>query len=215
MKKTIVVVGAGKGLGNHVAEKFGRNDFRVILMARGRASLEAYQKEFEDKGIETCIYTADAADPASLTAAFASIKTRFGVPDVLFYNVGITSPDSDRTVDSTLLMKRYQIDVASAYHCIQQVLSEEFSEKEGTVLLTGGGLSLNPEAAYTPLSMDKAALRAMAQILHKELKEQGVFVGTVMVCGAIRPDTHFAPELIADCFWTLYKERNEFEIIYR
>ena len=67
MKKTIVVVGAGKGLGNHVAEKFGRNDFRVVLMARGRASLEAYQKAFEDKGIETCIYIADAADPASLT----------------------------------------------------------------------------------------------------------------------------------------------------
>ena len=32
MKKTIVVMGAGKGLGNGVAEKFGNNDFRVILM---------------------------------------------------------------------------------------------------------------------------------------------------------------------------------------
>lgn len=31
-KKNIVVVGAGKGLGNRIAEKFGKNNFRGILM---------------------------------------------------------------------------------------------------------------------------------------------------------------------------------------
>ena len=39
MKKTIVVVGAGRGLGNGVAEKFGGNDFRVVLMARSEEHL--------------------------------------------------------------------------------------------------------------------------------------------------------------------------------
>ena len=34
MKKTIFVLGAGNGCGNRVAEKFGKNDFRVVLMAR-------------------------------------------------------------------------------------------------------------------------------------------------------------------------------------
>lgn len=38
-KKTIVVVGAGAGLGNHIAEEFGRNGFRVILMARREEKL--------------------------------------------------------------------------------------------------------------------------------------------------------------------------------
>lgn len=33
-KKTIVVIGAGQGLGNHVAKRFGKEGFRVILMAR-------------------------------------------------------------------------------------------------------------------------------------------------------------------------------------
>jgi short-subunit dehydrogenase len=31
MKKTIIIVGAGKGLGNAVAKKFGNNEFRVVL----------------------------------------------------------------------------------------------------------------------------------------------------------------------------------------
>ncbi len=29
-KKTIVVVGTGKGMGNHIAAEFGRKDFRVM-----------------------------------------------------------------------------------------------------------------------------------------------------------------------------------------
>lgn len=51
MKKTIFVLGAGNGCGNRVAEKFGNNDFRVVLMARNEAHLSAYEKEFTDKGI--------------------------------------------------------------------------------------------------------------------------------------------------------------------
>lgn len=31
MKKTVFVLGAGKGCGNRVAEKFGTNGFRVVL----------------------------------------------------------------------------------------------------------------------------------------------------------------------------------------
>ena len=34
-KKTIVVVGAGQGLGNHVAERFAKENFRVVLVAAG------------------------------------------------------------------------------------------------------------------------------------------------------------------------------------
>jgi short-subunit dehydrogenase len=32
-EKTIVVIGAGKGLGNAVVEKFGINNFKVIVFA--------------------------------------------------------------------------------------------------------------------------------------------------------------------------------------
>ena len=76
-KKTIVVVGAGKGMGNHIAEEFGKNDFRVVLMARRQESLDSYVKEFEEKGMEAYGIAADAADTDSLTKAFDEVKERF------------------------------------------------------------------------------------------------------------------------------------------
>lgn len=216
MKKTIFVLGAGNGCGNRVAEKFGKNDFRVVLMARNPEHLAAYEKEFKDKGIEVYAKVADASKPYSITKAFDELKAQFGVPDVLFYNVGITGLDAEikEAKDIDLLMNRYMVDVAGAYHAIGQVLGEEFSQKSGTVLVTGGGLALNPMYEYLPLSMDKAALRAMCIALHAELKKQNVFVGTVTVTGVIAPGEACDPALLAEDFWKLYTERKECEIVH-
>ena len=216
MKKTIFVLGAGNGCGNRVAEKFGKNDFRVVLMARNAEHLAAYEAEFKEKGIEVHTKVADASKPYSVTKAFDELKAQFGTPDVLFYNVGITGLDSEMKVskDFDLLMERYRVDVAGAYHAITQVLGEDFSQKNGAILVTGGGLSLYPMYDYLPLSMDKAALRAMCLALHEELKKQNVYLGTVTVTDVIAPGEKCDPALLAEDFWKLYTERNDCEVVH-
>lgn len=216
MKKTIFVLGAGKGCGNRVAEKFGKNDFRVVLMSRNEEHLADYEKEFTKKGIEVYTKAVDASKPYSVTKAFDELKAKFGTPDVLFYNVGITGLDTEIKAekDVNLLMNRYMVDVAGAYHAIQQVLGEEFSNKNGAVLVTGGGLAMHPMYDYLPLSMDKAALRAMCLALHEELKKKNIFVGTVTVTGVIAPGEACDPTLLAEDFWKLYTERKECEIVH-
>lgn len=213
-KKTIVVVGAGQGLGNHVAKRFGQEGFRVVLMARSGQSLKAYQAQFEDEGIETHICEADAAKPESLTAALAQVMRQFGAPDVLIYNVGITAADDPQTMDSAELMRHYQVDVASAYACVRQVATDEFAGKNGVIIFTGGGLATHPTVGFIPLSLDKAALRTLAYLLHDELKPRGIFVGTVTVCGSIGIDNYFAPTRIAEAYWQMYMERGACEVRY-
>lgn len=213
-KKTIVVVGAGQGLGNHVAKKFGNEGFRVVLIARNEKSLETYRMELAGEGIDTHVYAADAERPDTLTAALEQVKRQFGVPDVLVYNVGITAADDSEKMDSAELMRHYQADVASAYACVKQVATEEFGKKNGAIILTGGGLARYPLSQFIPLSLDKAALRTLSCILHEELKPQGIFVGTVTVCGSIGMDSYFAPAQIAEAYWQMYNERGAFEILY-
>ncbi len=215
MKKTIFVIGAGRGCGNSTAEKFGREGFRVVLLARSAEHLASFAAEFAAKGIEVYTRAADAADFAGMTQALTELKAQFGVPDVLFYNVGVTLADADLTVpkDAALLLERYRVDVAGAYHALQQVLGEEFSRRQGAFLVTGGGLALYPMNAYLPLSLDKAALRAMCLALHEELKKQQIFVGTVTVTGLIAPGQPCDPAILAEDFWQLYSRRQECEIV--
>ena len=214
MKKTIVVVGAGKGLGNGVAEKFGNNDFRVILMARSEEHLKEYAADFEAKGIEVHTQAADAADFDAFSAAFREVVKAYGTPDVLFYNVGITVADEEVKISAQTLVDRYVVDVAGAYNCIKLVDTEEFAAKNGAILVTGGGLALQPYAGYLPLSMDKAALRAMVQALSPVLKEKGIYLGTVQVTGTIGSNDFYAPETIAEEFWKLYTEQETSELVH-
>ena len=115
---------------------------------------------------------------------------------------------------SAELIRHYQTDVASAWHCAHLVADEDFSKKQGVILFTGGGLATHPLASFTPLSIDKAALRALACLLHDELRPKGIYVGTVTVCGSIGIDTYFAPARMAETYWQMYNERGAREVRY-
>ena len=216
MEKTIYVVGAGKGLGNAVARKFGEDGFRVVLMSRNAEHLAGYQREMQSEGVKVTTQVVDTANQAALAAVMQQAVQAYGVPDVLFYNVGITAADADVSdgINAKVMEQRYQVDVLGAYTCIQQILGEEFSKKQGAILITGGGLSMYPNAAYLPLSMDKAALRAMVLALHPIYKEQNVFIGSVQVCDTIGGSEKYMPKKIAEQFRKLYQESTDAEIIY-
>ena len=214
MKKTIFVVGAGKGLGNGVSEKFGQEGFKVVLVSRNEKNLSDYKDNFESKNIETVIQVADVTKFDEFAEKFNALIQEHGTPDVLFYNVGITTPDDKNSRDAQTLVDHYIADVAGAYNCVKLVDTAEFAEKKGAILITGGGLALQPYEDYLPLSMDKAALRAMVQALTPVLNEKGIYIGTVQVTGSIGSNEYFAPKTIAEKFWELYSKRETNEIVY-
>lgn len=215
MKKTIFIVGAGKGLGTAVGRKFGENDFRVVLMARNADSLNSYADDFQSRGIDVYTKTVDASDDENLSAVLKEAVSEYGVPDVFVYNVGVTMPDEavEGGITPNVLRERYQTDVVGAYNSIIQIADDEFAKKNGAILVTGGGLAIYPSVEYLPLSMDKAALRAMVHALHPVMQERGIFLGTLTVCNAIAEGSTCAPDILAEKYWQQYTERKDMELI--
>ncbi|MCD7845274.1 MAG: SDR family oxidoreductase [Oscillospiraceae bacterium] len=191
------------------------HDFRVVLMARNQETLDGYVQEFQAQGIECYGIAADAADTGSLTTAFETVQAQFGVVDVLVYNAAILTPGTPTALSSEELMKHYQVDVASALHCANLVLPAQVEARDGAILFTGGGFALYPQAEYTCVSIDKAALRGLAFAMNQELKEKGVYVGVVTIMGNVAVGTHYDPALIAKEYWKLYTDRGEVEFIFK
>ncbi|MBO7702027.1 MAG: SDR family NAD(P)-dependent oxidoreductase [Eggerthellaceae bacterium] len=212
-KKTIVVIGAGPGLGNAVAARFGSEGYRVALVARRKEALEGYVAELAQAGIEAKGYAADVCEIASLDAAISDIQADFGDPDVVVYNVGITTPD-EQPLTAADLQRHFATDVVGAYETIERFATDGFAGKGGAVILTGGIAAVSPFPGYLCLALDKAALRNLAIAKNAELAERGIFVGTVMVCGIIGGDDHFAPANIAERFWEMAESRSDVELRY-
>lgn len=212
-EKTVVVIGAGPGLGNAVAARFGREGYRAALVARRAGALEGYVAELAEAGVEAKGYVADVCDIESLDAAIANIQADFGDPDVVVYNVGITTPD-EQPLTAADLQRHFATDVVGAYEAIERFATDGFAGKGGAIILTGGVAAVSPFPGYLCLALDKAALRNLAIAKNAEFAERGIFVGTVMVCGVIGGDDHFAPANIAERFWEMAESRADVELRY-
>ena len=113
------------------------------------------------------------------------------------------------------LTRDFKVNVAGVMTAVNLVASDMEKKGEGSILLTGGGFALDPNPDFGSLAIGKAGIRNLAGSLHTALKPKNIFVGTVTVCGYVQPDAEkHSPKNIADQFWKLYTDRNEFEIQY-
>ena len=216
MKKLAVVIGAGRGMGNHIAERFAKENFRVVLVARRQSALNEYADELSAKGYDVHTHAADVADTASLTEMFAAVHEKFGAVDVLIYNAAFMAGGKSSELSAAEAIDHFRVDVAGAVHCVQQVLPKQIERGDGAIIFTGGLFGVHPNANFdfACMSMDKAALRALAQMLNAELKPKGIFAGVVQIMGVVGSSEHFAPKNIAEAYWQLYAEKNSFECIF-
>lgn len=214
MQKTIAVLGAGPGLGNHIGKEFGNRGFRAVLLAKREDALKQYVKELNESGIESDYHVVDCFDNDSIKSALAAISQKYNGIDVLAYNTAVLQGGSPLELTPDELVKRYQVDVAGALCAVQQVIPYMKKKKEGAILLTGGGLALDPVPAFLSISVHKAALKALASALHKELSADGIFTGIVNIKGNIGSDDYYSPARIAALFYQLYEKQNETEITY-
>jgi len=203
MNKVIVIIGAGNGISKAVAEKFGTEGFSVVLIA------------LKNKNIDAHFFVADAGDSDSIKDAFNQIWEIWENIDVLHYNVAKRKKVNivDESVDG--LTRDFKINVASVMTAVTLVLPDMEKKGKGTILLTGGGFALEPNPELGSLSIGKAGIRNLANSLHIALKPKNIFVGTVTVCGAVQNDSsERSTQHVAQKFWELYTNRNEFEIQY-
>lgn len=212
MKKSILIIGAGQGLSQKVAEKFAAEGFSINLISRSKENLEKIKQELKIKNIDIDYANADAGNADQLTQAIKSLPDFKKGFDAVLYNAAVLKATDILEETSESLSQDFAVNVANALHTLQ-INFDGLKQKKGTFLLTGGGFALHPSADFGSLSIGKAGLRNLAFQLHERLKEYDIYVGLLTVAGFIKSDsdTH-SPALLADLYWNLYNNRNAIEI---
>jgi NAD(P)-dependent dehydrogenase (short-subunit alcohol dehydrogenase family) len=205
-KGSALVIGVGPGLGLALADAFAGDGHPVALFGRDAARLDKHASELTAQGHTVRAYAADAADPESLKAALTRAADELGAPEVLVYNAAQLRPDTPTELDGPEFAQSLAVNVTGAVVAAQTVLPL-LRDGRGSLLFTGGGLALEPVAAYTSLSVGKAALRAYVLALHEQQRGSEVHVATVTIGGYIGGgDPRFAPETLAAAYLELHKQ---------
>jgi NADP-dependent 3-hydroxy acid dehydrogenase YdfG len=224
MPGTIVVVGFGPGVSSAVAEKFGAEGFAVALVARSEARLAAGVQALTAKGVAAAAFAADASDPEAIRAAITKASAELGRVAVIHWNA-YGGGDAGDLLAATpaALGSVFDVAVVGLVAAVQAALPDMKSTGEGAVLVTNGAFGeLSPQIDALAvnlkamgLAVANAAKHKLVGLLAQRLKEDGVYVGEVMIAGAVRgtaSDTG-GPAIegarIANQFWALYRARGE------
>src|ERR1700686_1371473 len=87
--KTIVITGAGRGIGRALALRFAARGAHIALLDLNAADLETAVKQCTALGVRARAYTADVSSETQVSAALDRVVTDFGALDVIINNAGI------------------------------------------------------------------------------------------------------------------------------
>lgn len=173
--KTVLIVGAGRGIGRRAAELFSETDANVVISSRSEPELMELEYKLNTNGNQNVLaLAADAGveDEAKMLAR-ESIE-KFGSIDYLVHaaGMGVLKPFAGITpADFDNLM---HANVRTAFNVLQAVLPQMAAQKSGRVVTIPGILGRAPMMQASCYCAAKYALTGMIKCLAQEYKRHGV-----------------------------------------
>lgn len=159
MTRSILITGAGSGIGRATADRFLREGWDVALMGRRAAALEETAA-----GRPARILPCDVTDPAALAQAFATLPRL----DVLFNNAGISAPAApidEIPVESWLNV--CQTNITGMFLTAREAFGlMRRQTPQGGRIINNGSISAHvPRPGSAPYTMSKHAVTGLTRTL--------------------------------------------------
>ena len=175
-----VVTGAGRGIGQAIAERFAVEGARVAVISRTQENAQATADALNREKPETARpYAVDVANGEAVATVCTQILKDFGQVSVLVNNAGITrdrlsmrmsEEDWDTVVDTNL---------KGAFHFIQNLQRPMMKQRYGRIINITSISGLVGQAGQVNYSASKAGLIGLTKALAKEVAGRQVTVNAV------------------------------------
>ncbi len=175
MSKTILITGAGSGLGKGAAFGMAKNGHTIIATAQVSSQVTPLREEAAALGLRNMRFERlDLTDPYD-------IKQAQGWDiDVLWNNAGMGEAGPVWEIPVDLVRKNYEVNVFLPLTLTQGVVQKWVREgKKGKVVFTSSMGGLFTPANWGTYVSTKHALEAFAEAMQQELSSYGIKIQTI------------------------------------
>lgn len=216
------VIGAGDATGSAVARRFAKEGYTVCAARRTATALKPLVDQITVEGGKAVAFGLDARREDQVVNFFHQIEAEVGPVEVLVFNVGgnVRFPVLETTAQK--YFKVWEMCAMAGFLAGREAARIMLPRGRGTLLFTGATASLRGAAGFSAFAGGKAALRALAQSMARELGPKGLHVAHVVIDGMIDtaftrehfaqrveevgPDGILNPDHIADAYWWLHEQ---------
>ena len=210
----IVIVGSGPGLAKTLAERFGADGWRVVMMARGGERLAAEASELRAKGVDAVPLVCDVTDLDRLDALIRRESEDGGI-DLLVYNAAVIRPNTpifDTAIDT--IVSDLTIDLVAGIVAARAAIPAMRDRGSGTIIFSGGELGFEPMPKLLTLGVGKAGLRNAAAALAMDQACEQLRIAYVNIHAMIAGEVNGE---IAELYYQIHtqpKARHEWDVKY-
>jgi short-subunit dehydrogenase len=174
----VFITGASSGIGEALAHHYAAQRANLGLFARRDEALSRVAAASAPERVAT--YVGDVRDAAALASAARDFTARFGVPDIVIANAGVSRGTlTDHAEDLPAFASVFETNVMGIVHVFQPFIGAMRSARRGTLVgiaSIAGFRGIPGSGAY---SASKAAAIGYLESLRVELRGSGVSVVTV------------------------------------
>jgi NAD(P)-dependent dehydrogenase (short-subunit alcohol dehydrogenase family) len=197
--KVALVTGGGVGMGRAVAERFGMEGARVVIVDIDSHVGEQAAEAIRSAGGEAVFASADVSDSAAVEKAVQTAVKTFGGLDVLYSNAAVQLHGQDaraHELDEEVWDRTYSINIRGVWLCAKHAIPAMLERGRGSIINVASPTGMVGCApGYTAYSSSKGAVFALTRVLAVDYASDNIRANAV-IPGVT--DTPLIAELMAD-----------------
>ncbi len=222
--KSILVTGAGSGIGRVCAVEFARKGARLTLVGRRQEPLEETARLVAETGSEAQVVPGDVRNQEVRQRAVEAAIERFGGLDILVNSAGAVRAGRLENVDAEEIQAQIEVNLTAPILLTRTALPALRDSGDAAIVNVSSRFGLVGMPFYSAYGATKAGIAHFGEALRRELFGEGVHVITVypgatetpmMESNEAGPDLGFeyeSPEAVADAI-VAGVESEELEIV--
>ena len=186
--KTVVVTGAGRGIGRAIALKLARHGADIALFDLNADDLEETSALCAAESVKARGYRVNVANEGEVSAAMTRVAGDFGRLDGLVNNAGIVRDGllvkvKDGAVVGRMTMDQWNavigVNLSGVFLCAREAAAHMIELGNGGVIVNISSISRAGNAGQSNYSAAKAGVESMGVVWAKELARYGIRVGSI------------------------------------
>jgi NAD(P)-dependent dehydrogenase (short-subunit alcohol dehydrogenase family) len=171
--RVALVTGAGSGIGEAIAVRFGQEGAVVIATDLHGDTAERTARRIRDAGGRADAHPLDVTQEGAAAAVVAAVTAAHGTLDILVNNAGAGSDTPPLELDLGTWERMVRINLTGHFLCIQAVLPPMLAAGRGSIISIGSVNGLTG-LGEEPYSAAKAGLVNLTQNIAIRYGERGV-----------------------------------------
>jgi 3-oxoacyl-[acyl-carrier protein] reductase len=178
--KSVLITGAGRGIGKRLAMGFAAEGAWVGLLARSQSELDLAKLEIEHAGGKALRLRADVREPDELAYAVDRMRSNFGGLDILIAAAAVQGPigpflsSKPKAWNETV-----EINLIGVANTCRVALPPMIEKRSGKIILISGGGAANARPNFTAYGASKMAVVRFGESLAAEVVDHNIQVNMI------------------------------------